>query len=118
MYQVRSYVKKLNPDVIVSFMWDINLFVLLSCVGLHKKVIISERAYPNMKINNKLRKLWKEFGQRYVYLLANTIVLQTEQVRQYYSTSVQKKCVIIPNPISPDIPDVWNNEREKSSCSW
>lgn len=110
--QVRSYIKKYNPDVIVSFMWDINLFTLIVCLGLHKKVIISERNYPISKINNIFRRIWRDLGQRYIYLLADRIVLQTEQVRQFYCSEVQKKCVVIPNPINPVLPEAWEGKRE------
>lgn len=112
-FQVRHYVKEYQPDVIVSFMWDINIFTLLACIGLRCKMIVSERGYPKAETKNRLGKLWKEFGQSYVYLLANRIVLQTGQVQQYYRPSIQKKCVVIPNPINPDIPAVWDKEREK-----
>lgn len=109
----RKYIKKLNPDVIISFMWDINVFTLLACLGLHKRVIISERAHPKDGINNKLRKACRELGQRYIYLLADRIILQTEQVRKYYRLAIQRKCIVIPNPISPNLPEIWDYEREK-----
>ena len=111
--QVRRYVKEYQPDAIISLMWDINIFTLIACLGLRSKIIVSERGYPKAETNNELEKLWKEFGQSYVYLLANRIVLQTAQVRQYYRPAVQKKCVVIPNPISPNLPEVWDKEREK-----
>lgn len=111
--QVRAYVREYDPDVIVSFMWDINIFVLLACLGLHKKVIISERNHPHSALENPYRAIQRSFGHRFVYLLADCIVLQTEQVRQYFRMAVQKKCVVIPNPINPSLPEAWEGEREK-----
>lgn len=111
--RVRRQVKEIQPDTIISFMWDINIFTLIACLGLHQKIVISERAHPQIGTGNWIRNCWKKFGQRYVYLLADRIVLQTEQVRQYYHPSIQKKCVVIPNPISPNLPTVWDKERKK-----
>lgn len=111
--QVRKYVKEINPDVIIAFMWDINLFTILACLGLHKKIIISERAHPKVKNKSILINICRTFGQKYLYHLANKIVLQTEQVKQYYPKRIQKKCIVIPNPINPILPERWNGDREK-----
>lgn len=108
-FLVRKYIRELNPDTIIAFMWDINIFTILACLGLHKRVVISERAHPRMGTQSVMRK----FGQRYLYRLADQIVLQTEAVKQFYIRQVQRKCTVIPNPINQDIPRKWSGPREK-----
>lgn len=106
--QVRKYIKEINPDVIISFMWDINLFTILAAIGLNKKIIISERNCPSMQQNPL-----KKFGEKYIYPLADKIVFQTEDVKKYYRDSVQKKGVVIPNPVNNELPNNLNISREK-----
>lgn len=112
-FLVRKYIKKINPDVIISFMWDINLFTLIVSLGLRKKIIISERALPTVKFKSAFKTFVRNFGQKYIYKLADVIVLQTPQVKQYYSKKIQKKCVVIPNPIDNSLPKRWDKKREK-----
>lgn len=111
--QLRKYLNKYNPDIIISFMWDINLFTLISSIGLHKKIIISERSFPGLKYKNFLKTFVRWFGQKYIYLLADKIVLQTNDVKEYYTKRVQKKCVVIPNPINPNLPKKFTGIRKK-----
>ena len=106
--QVRKYIKEIDPDVVISFMWDINIFTILVTLGLNKKVIISERNCP-YKQKNTL----KNFGEKYIYPLADKIVFQTEEVKQYYRNSVQKRGVVIPNPVNSQLPYRFNGCREK-----
>ena len=108
--KVRKILKTIKPDYIISFMWDINIFTLLVNIGLDSKVIISERAHPNMGTQNFIRK----FGQKYIYKLANKIVLQTEDVKRFYKKTIQKKCIVIPNPINENLPT--KKEGEKREC--
>ena len=94
-FQYRELLKKVKPDVIISFMWDINLFTIISSVGYKSKIIVSERAHPCMGTQN----LFRKFGQKYLYLLANKVVLQTDYVKKFFSTKVKAKAVVIPNPV-------------------
>ena len=94
-------------------MWDINIFALLVNLGLKSKVIISERAHPKMGTQSFLRK----FGQKHIYKLANKIVLQTNDVKKFYTNKIQEKCVVIPNPINENLPEKYEGERKKIICA-
>lgn len=104
--QLRSLIKKERPDYIISFMWDINAFTLLSCLGLHQKVIISERNHP--QIGGIVRKI----TNKWIYRLADCIVFQTGDAVKYYPKAVRDKSVIIPNPINPNLPDPYYGKRK------
>ena len=111
--QLRHLVKTEKPDYLISFMWDINAFTLICCLGLHQKIIISERGHPKMGHLGLVR----EISQNWLYRLAYRIVFQTEDVAKYYPEAVQKKAVVIPNPINSSLPEPFNGERKKEIVS-
>lgn len=108
-FQYRELLKKVKPDVIISFMWDINLFTIISSVGYKSKIIVSERAHPCMGTQN----LFRKFGQKYLYLLANKVVLQTDYVKKFFSTKVKAKAVVIPNPVEKRKAINYGNKNKK-----
>ena len=93
---IRHYVKKEKPDVIVSFAARINVLVLLATLGLHVKVIVSERNDPKHDGRGFITRLMV----RLLYPFANRIVFQTKRSLQYFPKNILKKGEIIPNPIS------------------
>lgn len=88
-----------NTDVIISFLWHINLYTIVSSALLSKRVIISDRSDPNNELigNSSFIKQLR----RYMYGLADCIVFQMPDAKNYYPAKVQKKSCIIPNPINP-----------------
>lgn len=108
----RRYIKKINPDKIISFMEDINAITLLACIGLHKDIIVSERNNPKTA-DSKIQAVIRWFIQNVIYRLAKKVVLQTEFVKECFSNTIQRKSVVISNPINPDIPLRYEGERNK-----
>lgn len=108
--KVRRIIRKENPDVVISFMWDVNAFTLLCSLFLPVRVIVSERADPG---SAKTRRLARLITERFIYRLADKIVLQTEYVKRYYPNSIQQKCVVIPNPVNSDLPQPYFGARQK-----
>lgn len=93
--KIRVQVKRYNPDVIVSFAARINVIVLFACMGLNKKIIVSERNDPSRDgrgaITNVLTSL--------LYPRASSIVFQTKRAKSYFKSAIQNNGIIIPNPI-------------------
>ncbi len=97
---IRDSIKKSDAPVVITFMWDINMNVILACAGLGKRIITSERCDPH----NEPRKLmW--FAMHFVLPFADMTVFQTPMVQGYYPKSVQRRSTVIPNAISEDVPD-------------
>lgn len=91
---IRKHLKKSKSEYAVSFMSRCNLLVLLANIGINKKVIVCDRNNPlkeHPRIVFKLSCL--------IYKLASAIVVQTNQIRSMYPTSLQKKIVVIENPL-------------------
>ena len=93
--KLRSIFKEINPDVVISFMVDINIMTLLASLGLKIKIIVSERANPFIR-----EKKFIKIGEKALYPLADKVVVQTDMVKEYFNDKIQKKCVTIPNPIN------------------
>ncbi len=92
---IRNFVKKENPDAVISFIGRINIVVLLACAFLNKKIIVSERNDPRYDGRGKMA----DIMTRILYPSANRIVFQTRQVKSLFGKKIQTKSVIIPNPI-------------------
>lgn len=96
---IRDAIKKSDASIVISFMWDINMNVILACFGLGKKIITSERCDPR----NESRMLMR-FAMYFVLPFADITVFQTSVVQKYYPKCVRKRSVVIPNAISNIVP--------------
>ncbi len=93
---IRNYVKTEKPDVIVSFVARINVLVLLACIGLKTKIVISERNDPTYDGRGAVTRLLTKL----LYPKADKIIFQTQRVKAMFDKKVQDNGVVIPNPIS------------------
>lgn len=93
---IRKYVRKNKPDTIVSFIARINIITLLACLGLNKKVIVSERNDPRADGRSIIVKM----ATWLLYPIASCVVFQTKWAQFCFSKKIQSKSMIIPNPIN------------------
>lgn len=93
---VRKMIKKINPDVVVSFLPNSNMFSIIGTVFTKIPVIICERSDPY-----KEKGFLLEF-KKSLFKYADGAVFQTEGAQKYYSNSLQKKSIVIPNPVTVD----------------
>jgi len=105
---MRKEIKK--NEVIISFMYDINFMTLIAGFGLRKKIIISERGYPEQE--NKKSPIIP-FLRKVLYPMADTIVFQTSQAMTWFPEKIKKKGVVIPNPVNDKILSPLKTEKEK-----
>ena len=100
LIKLRKEIKRINPDTIISFMTDINIFTLISSIGLSNKVIISERNHPVFIGDGKTKKpMLTRIMTEICYSWSDTIVFQTEQAKSFMRKSFQKKGKVICNPV-------------------
>lgn len=93
---IRNYIKNEKPDVIISFSARINILVILASLGLHKKIIVSERNDPRFDgRGHVIDVLTKIF-----YPKVDKVVFQTKRAKTYFSKEIQENSIIIPNPIT------------------
>lgn len=92
---IRGLVRNEDPDVIVSFVARINVLVQTACAGLKKKLIVSERNDPRRDGRGKIMDLFTWL----LYPEADRVVFQSKEARAYFCKRIQKKSVIIYNPV-------------------
>lgn len=106
---MRKIFKNTKAKTIVSFMDDINMVTIIASLGLRKKVIISERAFPLVG-RSKLSKVMEKI----LYPMADIIVFQTDMAKKCYSNEIQKKGIVIPNAINNNLPKRNKDNIEKN----
>ncbi|WP_461611072.1 glycosyltransferase family 4 protein [Cytobacillus kochii] len=96
LYDVRKHVKETNPNIIVSFIARVNIVTLLSCIGLKKRIVVSERSDP--KADG--RSIFVKLATYFLYPSANLIVFQTKWAKSNFPKLIQQNSAIIYNPIN------------------
>lgn len=108
--QVRKLVCQIKPDVVLSLPEEIGIYVIGALFGIRMPVVISERnnpwVMPYKKPTRVLRKL--------LYPFADGFVFQTGFAASFFSEKIQKKGVVLPNPLDlTRIPQPYDGPREK-----
>jgi glycosyltransferase involved in cell wall biosynthesis len=94
---LRLAIRHAEPDVVVSFMAETNVLVLLASRGLRLGVIVSERVDPS---RHSIGTVWSWLRRR-LYRRADRVVVQSEQVRDWFGAFVgRERLTIIPNPVN------------------
>lgn len=96
--KLRALLKNGNYNVVVSFMFDINMTTLIAGIGIDIPIFISERADPQ---NRGVGKLYEKIESIF-YNRAAGLVLQTDLVKEFYAQRVKTPLCVIPNPIVID----------------
>lgn len=108
---LREIWKEEKPDVILSFIGKNNMMAILTSRGLKIPVAVSVRGEPTEEYYNKGLRLIA----RHLFDLADGVVLQTKRSRDFFPKRVQKKAVILRNPVHPDFfRKPFEGEREKT----
>ena len=91
-------------DYVISF-GDLSFYVLLILKPFYKyKLIVSERADPTH--NNSIM---DSFMRKVAFKKADVVVCQTDGAKSCFPQKVQKKAVVIPNPV--DLPSIiWQSK--------
>ena len=92
---MRKYIKE-NAEVVISFIAIFNIYALLAMLGLKIPIIVSDRNDPR-KIPKK--KFWRII-RNFAYNFADGIVVQTQHNQEYFKKSIQKKSIVIYNPVN------------------
>ena len=115
--KLHSALKASDADVVIPFLPIISLYTLLANIGVGKKLIMSERADPYVRLSKLPLKdrignfLMRQCG---LFGLADWMVFQTPDAQAYYSCKIQEKSSIIPNPLDTDnLPERYIGNRDK-----
>lgn len=98
--RVRQVFKEEAPDAIISFMSSPSIYACFCAIGLGIPVIISERNTPKYEVRDKIHGYLRSLA----YCFASGAIFQTEEARDYFSKRLQRKSVVIPNPVKDNLP--------------
>ncbi len=110
--KIRGIVKEVDPDYIVSFLFNARIWMMLASFGLRVKRIDTIRVSPWV-----IQESYSYFHQLISSLsfsTANKIIIQASDQKPWFSKRNQKKCVLIPNPISDIYKESYREEISNS----
>ena len=95
---IRKVIKQEKPQVLISFLPKMQISMMLATMGMRIKRIETVRNNPwvDKDVEGK-RKLWNLCFRK-----SDKVVVQTKEQADYFSEAIQKKCVVISNPISKE----------------
>lgn len=107
--RLRNVIKR-NPDAkIIAFEYFVNMQTIIAALFLKNKIIVSERNDPAILDQRPFMKI----ARNLLYRLANVLVCQTPDAKNYFPKDIRKKTVVIPNPLSSRLPDPYSGLRKK-----
>jgi glycosyltransferase involved in cell wall biosynthesis len=96
--RLRAALRDARPDVVVSFIDQMNVLILLATIGMPTPIIVSERTDPRYWNPGRA---WR-WMRRLLYRRAAHVVVQTESVAAWAKTSRPSwNVLVIPNPVMP-----------------
>jgi glycosyltransferase involved in cell wall biosynthesis len=114
LIMLRNLIIDRQPDIVVSFLPNVNIAAILTTYNTRYKLIIGERSDPSARPKNGL---W-HFACKLLYRRADCLTVQTNSVATTVSNiySNLKKVAVLPNPLPFDIPvrslDFVNGDRK------
>lgn len=91
---IRKRLIKRNADVAVSFLSRCNLLVLASSLFRKQKIIVCDRNNPMKEHSIRVFHLSCQ-----LYRLASAIIVQTQQIKEFYPSYLQDKIFVLENPL-------------------
>lgn len=101
LFCIRKTIKREKPQVLISFLPKMQISMMLATLGMRIKRLETVRNNPwiDTDVAGK-RFLWNLCFHR-----SNIILVQMKEQSEYFSKRLQKKCVVISNPISDSFVD-------------
>jgi glycosyltransferase involved in cell wall biosynthesis len=106
---MRRFILEWKPDVVVSFLANVNIAAVLASVRLPIPVVVCERSNPFARPAPLLLRA----GSRVTYPFADALVVQTADLAKRYETSRWPwgRVRVIPNPAPADLLDLRHTGR-------
>jgi GalNAc-alpha-(1->4)-GalNAc-alpha-(1->3)-diNAcBac-PP-undecaprenol alpha-1,4-N-acetyl-D-galactosaminyltransferase len=93
---LRHAIQQSRPDVVISFIDQVNALVLLATLGLSISVVVSERIDPYYY---RLNAIW-DCLRWLAYARADRIVVQSRGAAAYFLPRFQGRVAVIPSPVT------------------
>lgn len=110
IYQLIKILKTKPNCCAVSFLSASSFILAISSWFVKNKIIFSERNDPRKCPVG----LFQQKLRNFAFKFADVCVFQTEDAKEYFSKRIQRKGVIIPNPINGKLPSKFTGKRKKT----
>ena len=109
-FAIRRVVKDIQPDVVISFLTNVNVMVLLSTRGLDVPTIVCERTNP--AVSSSAGKALVALRRR-VYPWATLVTVQAQASVETFRAMVPgiQRLAVIPNPLPPELAQAFTGGR-------
>lgn len=97
--KLRKIVRKEKPHIVLSFLGRPNMRMLIATIGLKTKKVVSVRNDPYQEYGKNF--LYRNFAKM-LFLLSDGCVFQTNDAKSYFPKLVQRKSVVIVNPVGEE----------------
>ena len=104
LQNMRKFYKQNEGCYIFGFSVMGTVFSVISSWGIKHRLLVSERNDPTQMHHQRLRD--------WAYSKAERIICQTDDMLQLFPSRIKNKGVVIPNPISEDIPEPYIGTRD------
>lgn len=91
----RNYVKKQQPDLLLSFLTPFNMLAIVSLWGCRIQTVVCERNDPHFLKGGRMM----EWIRNFLYRFADGALVQTNYGLACYPSYIRKKMKVIYNPI-------------------
>lgn len=98
MAQIHKEIKRINPDAVLGFDDSIIIRSVPSAWLQRKRIVVSERIDPS------IYGLPMRIVRQIAYDMAKSVVFQTEDAQKFFPKRTQRKSVVIPNPLTENLP--------------
>lgn len=105
LFKMRKFYRKNKGCYIFSFCVRGSIFSVIAAAGIPHRFLVSERNDPTRIPEQRLRD-WS-------YRKAEKLILQTDDMKRCFAEDIQRKSVVIPNPVSGAMPAPYQGERKK-----
>lgn len=91
----RSFIQNEKPTVVLSFLAPFNVLISYALIGVNTKLIVAERNDPRCVMNGFLQRNLRKIA----YTMADGILEQTENNKNYFKGALYRKTSVIYNPM-------------------
>ncbi|CAJ48121.1 glycosyltransferase family 4 protein [Bordetella avium] len=101
---LRRLIRERRPDVVVSFLTNVNVGAILATRGLDQPLIVCERTNP--VVDTTTGKVWRRL-RRWLYPRADVVTVQAKDTVAPFAAQVPgiRHLAVIPNPLPPELLD-------------
>lgn len=106
---LRKKVRALAPDTVLVMPEEIGIYAMLALIGVRTRRIVSERNDPARMPYRRISRVLRPLAYRF----ADGIIFQTRAAANFFPKWVQKKSVVLPNPLDLSrLPAPFDGERD------